>query len=79
MILNTWYEEEVNGCIVGPYMLTGTLRYDGRQQGKVLYCETESQLIAEADSMLSDIKRQCGPVFDLIYPQDKWELRIHSA
>jgi hypothetical protein len=79
MILNTWYQEEVNGCVVGPYMLTGTLRYDGRQQGEAFYCETETQLLDKAKSILSEIKRECGPAFDLIYTKDVWELRIHYA
>jgi len=77
MIMNTWYEEEVNGYIVGKCVVTGTLRYEGRQQGNPLFSESDDQLLSDANALLADIKRQCGRAFELIYPKDAWELRIH--
>ena len=79
MIINTWCTEEVNGIVIGSYMLIGTLRYEGRQQEKTFYGESESELLVKAKNLLRQIKTECGDAFAFIYPLDAWEMRIHYS
>jgi F0F1-type ATP synthase membrane subunit b/b' len=78
MILNTTYEEEVNGVIVGRYMITADLRYEGRKQGSTIYAETESEVMRIAQDRISEIKKECVNAFADIYPNDSWEVRIYT-
>jgi len=79
MILNTWYEEEVNGQVIGKYVYAGALYYDGRKQGNTLYAESEAALKDVAEANLRNLKMDCGAVFRDIFPHDTWELRIYDA
>jgi hypothetical protein len=77
MIMNTAFEEEVNGVIVGRFMMTADLRYEGRRQGAPIYAETEAQVMEIANERLAEIKSECGIVFRDIYPNQSWEVRIY--
>ena len=77
MKMNTEFDEDVSGLIVGRYMLIGSLHYEGRKQGGTIYAETEDALIAAANEYVRQQRHECGEAFQYIYPKDAWELRIH--
>lgn len=79
MILNTKYEEEVNGVVVGRYLLICSLRYDGRKQGSTIYAETEDEAKRVAEDRKAEILRECGVAARDIFPLDAWELRVHEG
>ena len=79
MILNTKYDEEVNGSVVGRYQLICSLRYDGRRQGSMIYAETEEEAKRVAEDRKSEILRECGAAARDIFPLDAWELRVHAG
>ncbi len=68
--------DDVSGQIVGRYMLTGVLTYDGRQQGSTIYAETDQQLMEMARAMKAEMLERCGQMAHEIYPADDWRLRI---
>lgn len=78
MILNTIYEEEVSGVVVGRYLLICSLWYDGRKQASTIYAETEDEAKRVAEDMIAGIIRECGAAARDIYPLDAWELRVHE-
>lgn len=80
MILNTKYDEEVNGVVVGRHQLICSLRYDGRKQGSMIYAETEDEAIRIAEDRKAEIIRACGEAVRDIFPlDDAWELRVHAG
>ena len=79
MILNTKYDEEVNGSVVGRYQLICSLRYDGRKQGSMIYAETEEEAKRVAEDRMSEILRKCGAAARDIFQLDAWELRVHAG
>jgi hypothetical protein len=60
MILNTKYDEEVNGTVVGRYQLICSLRYDGRKQGSMIYADDEEEAKRVAEDRKAEIIRECG-------------------
>lgn len=79
MIMNTAFEEDVCGQVIGAYMLIGSVHYEGRKQGRDLYAESEEDLKALAEQYIQAQRAECGPAFRAIFPRDAWELRIHSG
>jgi len=79
MKMNTEFDEDVSGLIVGSYMLIGSLHYEGRKQGSTIYAGTEDALIAAANEYVQQQRHEYGKAFWHIYPKDAWELRIHVA
>jgi len=79
MILNTKYDEEVNGAVVGRYQLICSLRYGGKKQGSTIFAETEEEAKRVAEGRKADIIRECGAAAGDIFPLDAWELRVHAG
>lgn len=79
MILNTKYDEEVGGVVVGRYHLICSLRYNGRKQGSMIYAETEEEAKRIAEDRKDEIIRQCGSAARDIFPLDTWEMRVHAC
>ena len=78
MILNTKYDEEVNGHVAGRYQFICSLRYDGRKQGSTIYAESEDEAKRIAEVRKAEIIKECGAAARDIYPLDAWELRVHA-
>ena len=79
MVLNTKYEEDVIGTVVGRYQLICSLRYDGRKQGSMIYAEDEDEAKRVAEDRKAEIIRECGAAAGDIFPLDAWELRVHAG
>ncbi len=79
MILNTEYDEDVNGVVVGRYKLICSLMYEGRKQGKTIYADDEVSAAQAASSMRDGIVRSCGQAALDIFPHDSWEVRIYMG
>ena len=79
MKMNTEFDEDVSGRIVGSYTLMGSLHYEGRKQGNTIYAWTEDALHTAANEYVRQQRQECGTAFRDIYPKDAWELRIHVA
>jgi len=77
MKMNTEFDEDVSGLIVGSHTLIGSLHYEGQNQGSTIYAGTEDALIASANEYVRQRRHECGEAFRHIYPKDAWELRIH--
>jgi hypothetical protein len=78
VILNTWYEEDVRGQVIGRYMFIGVLVYEGRKQGKTFYGETVEELRDAANTYIESLRLELGSLFrDEIYPDPgAWSLRV---
>ena len=79
MILNTKYDDEVGGAVVGRYQIICSLRYAGRKQGSTFYAETEDEARRVAEDRKNEIILRCGVAAHDIFPLDSWELRIHAC
>lgn len=77
MIMNTRFEEHVNGQIIGSYTITGQLFCNGRKQGQTIYAESDEGMRVKAEEFISQKKAECGEVFNLIFPGE-WDLRIYD-
>lgn len=55
MKMNTEFDEDVSGQIVGSYTLMGSLHYEGRKQGNTIYAGTEDALHTAANENLHGI------------------------
>lgn len=75
MIMNTWYEEEANGAIIGSYNMMGQLYCNGRKQGQTIYAKSAEAMKDQANEFIAEKKAECGEVFNIIFP-GKWELKI---
>lgn len=73
------YTDDVNGTVIGSITTSiGGLYYDGRKQGKTFYAQSDDELIRLSNEQLEKIKLENGEfVFKLIYPEEKWEIRIY--
>ena len=78
MILQTIFEDDVQGEIIGRYLLRGVLYYDGWPQGGSVYAETEQELFALCKQKRDERLAELGSVAKEIYPLDKWEVRIYA-
>lgn len=79
MKMNTEFDEDVSGRIVGSYTLIGSLHYEGRKQGGTMYAVSEDEIIDAALVYIQQQKAECGLAFSDIYPRAAWELRIYVA
>lgn len=73
--MNTSFDDEVSGTIVGGDYLMCRLVYDGRVQQDFL-ARTEDEALQMAKHWRHKKVSDCGLVAEDIYPDEKWELRI---
>lgn len=78
MMLNTIYEEDVSGEVIGICMVVADLRYDGRKQGSTIYAATEDEAKQVAEDRKNNIISRCGEAALSIFPLDAWEIRIRA-
>ena len=79
MKIYTAIDEDVNGQIVGSYIMVGSLHYEGRKQGGAVYADTEDAMTDAANQRIQQLRAECGAAFRDIYPKDAWELRIYAV
>ena len=74
------YEDEVRGVIVGGDHIIGRLHYDGRPQGQQFAGRSDAEVIEKGKSLLSEINKECGKAYQMIYPNaaTAWEIRIYD-
>jgi hypothetical protein len=78
MIMDTQFDDDVSGTVIGRYLLTGVLRYACRDQGPRFRAETDDELRTLAAERLAALRRDYGPAFADIYPDpDGWRLKIY--
>jgi hypothetical protein len=70
-------DDDVNGVVVGRFMLHCTLCYDGRKQAQIR-AETEDEARTMARAKKAELIAACGDAAYQIYPHDLWELRIYD-
>ena len=70
------FTDDIRGTIIGGDDFTGQIFYDGRPQKGRFYGVNKDELVAKAGYTIRQIKKECGEAFELIYPNQSWELRI---
>lgn len=60
--------DDVNGQIVGGDYGFAWVTYESRQQGPKAPVKTRQEAQAHCESVISEIKADCGEVFKFIYP-----------
>ena len=73
--MNTSFDDDVSGAVVGVDYLMCRLVYDGRTQQDFL-ARTEDEALQMAKHWRTEKMAACGLAADDIYPDEKWELRI---
>lgn len=68
-----YFDDDVNGQIIGGDYGQAWISYCGRKQGQTVYPSNESEAYLLCDEIKSKIESDCGEVFNVIYPlKDKW-------
>ena len=78
VILQTIFEDDVQGEIIGRYLLRGVLYYSGRPQSGSVYADTEQELVDICAGMMQAKLDAFGAAAKEIYKDDKWEVRIYA-
>ena len=68
----SFFDDDVNGQIIGGEYAQAWVTYDGRKQGPMCYPCTHAEADAMCKSVIERIKNDCGDVFKLVYPDEKW-------
>lgn len=68
--------DETRGIVIGGDFVSWQLFYDGRPQSTKLSADNPLHAIQLAKEKLEEIRKDCGRAFKLIYPDNKWEVRI---
>ena len=72
------FDEEVRGQVIGRYLISGRIYYEDRPQGAMISAETEEEVLAIAETRVSEYKAMTAG--DLIYPNPKaWTVRIYTG
>ena len=66
-----YFDDDVNGQIIGGDYGQCWVTYQRRKQGPIMYPENEAEAYKFCQSIIDDIKKDCGRVFDEIYPDKK--------
>lgn len=73
------YDVVTSGVIVGGDSIPYAIFYDGRQQGRKKYAETEEKAIETGKEEIAQLKHEyCGYPHYLYHDVSKWEIRIYS-
>lgn len=70
------YSDDVKGVIIGGDEYHWQVFYDGRQQSQRLPADSDAQAEELGRAEVAKIKAECGHALWMIYPLDKWEVRI---
>lgn len=62
------FTDDVSGEIIGGDYGTCWVTYEGRKQGATMYPTNETEAYAMCEDLKDEIKKDCGEVFDSIYP-----------
>lgn len=65
-------DESVNGYIVGGDYGICWVTYEGRQQGPRMYPRNKLEALSLCENYITNVKKDCGEVFNLIYPNQAW-------
>lgn len=72
-------EDDVNGQIIGGFVVVGFLTYEGRRQTQDFYADTEELLKVAANDRLAERREEIGETYSLIYPnKNGWSLKVVS-
>jgi hypothetical protein len=72
------FTDDVNGQIVGGNYGQCWVTYQGRKQGSTGWPATKDEAEAHCNGVLERIKRECGELFSMIYP-DKQGWQFHFS
>jgi hypothetical protein len=72
--MNRFGLDIVSGVVIGDFLKSGGLFYEGRQQGQRFHADDDEGLRVIARKMKGDYVRSSPSV----YPADAWELRIYD-
>lgn len=71
--------EDVRGIIIGGNYVHASLFYDGRQQGRDVYADSEAEAIEKCKAMRDERIKEFGGHPCYLYQQPElWEVRIYS-
>lgn len=72
------WREDVGGAVIGDIMRTGVLMYENRPQSQNINAKTEDAILDIAKNKKNKIADDLGSVFNLIYPCNKWWVKIYN-
>ena len=75
-ILNSRFDDEVTGQIVGKVKIRGGLFYNGRQQGCWFWADTEKEVISFLTDRKNAYVTQYQDIPGLLDDGPEWEIRI---
>lgn len=72
------WRDDVGGTVIGDIMMTGVLMYEDRPQSQNISAKTEDDILDIAKKKKNKIANDLGSVFKLIYPRNKWWVKIYN-
>ena len=69
----------VSGQIVGGDYGQCWVTYDGRKQGQTMYPASRADAEMFCNEIIEKIKRDCGTVFEVIYPEELWRFHFDGV
>ena len=75
--MDTQFEEEVNGQVIGDYLSVSDLLYEGRKQGPRIYALNDDEVMQKAKDYIAYLKQDLGSSYRDIYPNEfRWTISV---